>query len=133
MIESASPGQDSDYDRGVALDPKNARGFNGRGDVYRRKGEFDRAIADYDQAIALRPNYDAAIAGRKLAYQGKNPSQPDNKTGGSGSGNAITHFDVGTFHLNRKDYDRAIAEYDEAIRLNPQYAFAFNSRGFAYQ
>ena len=30
------------------------------------------------------------------------------------------------------DYDRAIAEYNTAIRLKPDYAEAYNDRGFAY-
>ncbi len=35
--------------------------------------------------------------------------------------------------LARGEYDRAIADYDEALRLNPQDAVAHYSRGFAYQ
>jgi tetratricopeptide (TPR) repeat protein len=30
------------------------------------------------------------------------------------------------------DYDRAIADYTEAIRLDPGLALAYNNRGFAY-
>ena len=30
------------------------------------------------------------------------------------------------------DYDRAIQDYDQAIRLKPDYAIAFNNRGDAY-
>jgi tetratricopeptide (TPR) repeat protein len=30
------------------------------------------------------------------------------------------------------DYDRAIADYSEAIRINPRDAVAFNDRGFAH-
>jgi tetratricopeptide (TPR) repeat protein len=38
----------------------------------------------------------------------------------------------GTAFFNRQDYNRAIADYDEAIRLDPNYALAFYSRGCAY-
>ena len=35
--------------------------------------------------------------------------------------------------LAKGEYDRAIADYDEIIKLNPQDAVAYYSRGFAYQ
>jgi len=31
-----------------------------------------------------------------------------------------------------KEYDLAILDYDQAIRLNPEYAEAYNNRGYAY-
>jgi tetratricopeptide (TPR) repeat protein len=40
-------------------------------------------------------------------------------------------YDRGVACLNRKDYDRAIAEFTEAIRHNPRYAAAHYNRGFA--
>src|SRR5215510_15079014 len=35
------------------------------------------------------------------------------------------------FHA-KKQYDRAIADYDDAIELNPRYANAYSNRGAAY-
>ncbi len=34
--------------------------------------------------------------------------------------------------LNGREHDRAIRDYDQAIRLKPDYANAFNNRGNAY-
>ena len=31
-----------------------------------------------------------------------------------------------------KDYDKAISVYNTAVRLNPNYALAYNNRGIAY-
>ena len=36
-------------------------------------------------------------------------------------------------HLAKGDPDRAITDFDQAIKLDPKYANAFNSRGVAYQ
>jgi tetratricopeptide (TPR) repeat protein len=33
---------------------------------------------------------------------------------------------------NKGDYDRAIADYNQAIRLDPDYALAYYNRGVAY-
>jgi hypothetical protein len=35
--------------------------------------------------------------------------------------------------LNKKDYNKAISDYTEAIRLNPNLAFAYTNRGLAYK
>ena len=75
--------------------------FN-RGLAYGKKGEVDRAIADFDKAIALNPDYAAAYYNRGTAYGMKG------------------------------DYDRAIADFGRAIKLNPKDADAYNNRGLAY-
>ena len=38
----------------------------------------------------------------------------------------------GNVYYAKKDYDRAIQDYDQTIRLNPSYALAFYNRGLAY-
>src|SRR5450755_915794 len=87
--------------------------FNNRANGYLKKGDDDRAIADYDQALKLDPNY-------ALAY--------------NNSGNA---------HFLKKNYDRAIADYDQAIRIDPLPGVVaddrgrtstnvYNNRGYAY-
>ncbi|NDA09119.1 MAG: tetratricopeptide repeat protein [Alphaproteobacteria bacterium] len=44
---------------------------------------------------------------------------------------ATIFFYRGTAKNDLKDYQAAIADYDEAIRLNPELAEAFNNRGNA--
>ncbi len=45
---------------------------------------------------------------------------------------AITYSNRGIAYNNMGNYDRAIADYDTAIKLNPKFANAYNNRGFAY-
>jgi Flp pilus assembly protein TadD len=40
----------------IAKNPRDSKAFNNRGIEYRKKGDVDRAIADYDQAIRLEPS-----------------------------------------------------------------------------
>ena len=76
--------------------------YNNRGEVYYRKGEYDRAIADYDQALRLDPDF-------AFAYNGR-----------------------GSVYIRKGAYDRAIADIDQALRLDPDFALAYNNRGSAY-
>jgi len=39
----------------------------------------------------------------------------------------------GNAYVDKKDHDLAIADYDQAIRLDPKHALAFNGRGIAYR
>ena len=90
------------HSRGVgteATQKSRASAYNNRGSGYIKKGQLDRAIADYDKAIALDPNYAAAYNNRGLIYQKKG------------------------------EVDRAIADYDKAIKLDPNIAAAYRNRG----
>jgi lipoprotein NlpI len=42
-------------------------------------------------------------------------------------------FNRGHAYDDKGQYDRAIADYDQAIRLKPDADEAFNNRGFTYQ
>src|SRR5580704_932243 len=45
---------------------------------------------------------------------------------------AVAHFDSGMAFLERQEYDKAINDFTEAIRLDPNYVPAYVSRGNAY-
>ncbi len=77
--------------------------FANRGLAYKRKGRWEKAIADYSEAIRLKPDVAQVFNNRGNAYYHKG-------------------------HL-----DRAIKDYDEAIRLQPDLAEAFGNRGNVYR
>jgi tetratricopeptide (TPR) repeat protein len=92
----------SDYSEAIRNDPNNALAYNGRGNIYKEKGDLDRAMSDYNEAIRLDPKSVRAHTGRGLVY------------------------------YTRKDYDRALSEYDEAIRVDQKYTWAYNNRGLVF-
>lgn len=51
--------------------------------------------------------------------------------GAAQTGQAIGRIDKGDEWADQGKYDKAVAEYSEAIRLDPDSARAFNNRGFA--
>lgn len=53
--------------------------------------------------------------------------------GGLSIDNQVVAFNNrGNAYKNKGQYDRAIQDYDQALRLKPDYAEAFNNRGIAY-
>jgi tetratricopeptide (TPR) repeat protein len=46
----------NDYDRAIALNPKDALAYYNRGNTKLSIGQKDAAIANYDRAIALYPS-----------------------------------------------------------------------------
>ena len=45
---------------------------------------------------------------------------------------AINYNNRGNAYHSKRDYDSAIADYSEAIRINPKYAMPYNNRGNSY-
>src|SRR5262249_38751328 len=45
----------------------------------------------------------------------------------------IAYNNRGNAYTAKGEYDNAIQDYDQSIKLNPNYARAFNNRGVAYQ
>ena len=83
------------------------------GDKY--PAEISGGMTKLARALALDPRYASALFGRGLAYEKK----------------ARSDFDA---YLNEGKYENlAIRDYDEAIRLNPKNAVAFNNRGVTFE
>jgi lipoprotein NlpI len=70
-----------------------------------------------------RRNFDLAIQHCTRAIESGQLSDADR---------AVTLNNRGNTHLGKKDYTRAIQDYDQAIRIKPNYPEAFNNRGYAY-
>src|SRR5260221_13541362 len=45
----------------------------------------------------------------------------------------IAYNNRGNAYTTKGEYDRAVQDYDQSIKLDPSYARAFNNRGVAYQ
>ena len=54
----------ADYNRALEIDPNGAKGYVGRGDAERAKGDLDPAMAEYNHAIEVDPKYAVAYVAR---------------------------------------------------------------------
>jgi tetratricopeptide (TPR) repeat protein len=83
---------------------KLANAHQERGEAYRTKGDYDRAIADFSSAIQLDPNSDTSRFHRASVY-----------------------------YFDKHDYDGAIADLSEAMRIKPRFSLYVALRGEAYE
>jgi tetratricopeptide (TPR) repeat protein len=106
----------------IRLQPNNARAWMSRGAAHGSRRDWDRASADCTEAIRLDPSCAHAYYLRGTACFGRaehlRPASP--------SADGIFCWKMGmevtppdTHDPRRADYDRAIADLSEAVRLDP--------------
>ena len=107
------------------------------GDAYAKKGQHDRAIADYSDAIRLDPKSASAFQSRGLAWRHKGKRDwaiaDFNEAIRLDPESAGSYYARGDAYAYNTQYDPAIADFDDAIRLDPKNADYFFARGIAYE
>jgi Tfp pilus assembly protein PilF len=110
----------ADYGEAARIDKKYADAYYNRCVIFNLKKDYDSAVADCSQAIKLgpSPNATAATGGEQL---GKDRTISD------------YYAERGFAYLKKDDYMHALADLDNAIRLNPKNARALKTRALAYE
>ena len=108
----------ADYSRALRLDPDNGAAYSGRAEVKYRKGDLDGAIADYNRAIELNSN----LASTQFVRANPKPYRGEE---------ARVYISRGDVNLLKGDLDAAIADYNQALKVDPTFVGAYGSRGSA--
>ena len=115
------------------LTAQDAKEHIDRGAAWSKKGDLDKAIADFTEAIRLDPSNADAYFDRGLAFNRKGDYDKAiadfNETIRLDPTVANPFFLRGSAWASKGEEDKAIADYTEAIRLNPKFAGAYRSRG----
>jgi tetratricopeptide (TPR) repeat protein len=111
--------------------PKTAGAFLDRGILFASRGDYEMAIEDFTEALTLNQNLSAAylLRGRALFA-----SMSYVTSAGENFSSVSTRFtDVAIITAaQRQAYDRAIADFTEAIKLDPNSSIAYQERGDTY-
>ncbi len=147
----------ADHSEAIRLDPKYADALGNRGLIFEARGDATRARADFEAALAVRPGDKVGTEGLARLSKSAPPSsaaadwrdcaqEKDHDLGirgctlvlargdaESSANRAIAYYNRGNAYSAKGDYDRAIADHNEAIRLDPKYANALGNRGIIYE
>jgi tetratricopeptide (TPR) repeat protein len=136
----------AELDEAIRSFPKDIIALSKRAAFYGARTDFDRARADLDQAIEIDPDFPLAILLRGAIFE----SMQQHDRGVANLDRAIAIYNDllklysapvirvdlltqrGNAYYAKGDRDRAIADYDKAIGINPGHAPAFYNRGNAY-
>jgi tetratricopeptide (TPR) repeat protein len=123
----------ADSDRTIQLNPRSWYAYYCRGIAHHKKKEYDQAIADYTRAIQLR--HQSPSGDQKAVVNDKEGdlAPPLNADDRAAISSGASVFQArGSAHLDKGDFDRAIADYDRAVQLNPRSWYAYYCRGVAH-
>ncbi|CAN7365952.1 caspase family protein [Bradyrhizobium sp. LjRoot220] len=96
----------ADFGVAIKLAPKNAKYYANRGEAWRRTGNLARALQDQDRAIELYAGGPGVALGLTLR------------------GETLRYMG---------EYDRALSDFNQAVRIEPDFAPAFTGRGLTFE
>jgi len=137
----------ADYSRAIELDPKDASAYSNRGTMKMEKKDWDGAIADYNHAIEFGDNDAMIYVWRGLAHTGLSDNASGKKEQTRQSIAAVEDFTQSiqlsptaqsfyfrsTQYERLEQYEKALKDAEEAVRLDPTNVFCLNQRGWMYR
>ena len=131
-----------DFNRAIAMEVDHSCAYANRGRVYLNKKDYDLAIEDFNRAIEFNPDFDNQTSSISHYFRGVTHSMKNDFD------LAILDFDFvldrdlpgdrqglcherGLAYLDKKELDRAIKDFDQAITIKADFFGTFFHRGIA--
>jgi len=127
----------ADANQAIKLKPDLALAFNNRGVVYAATGNYDGAISDFSQTIKLIPKDEKAASDRSNGSQ-LNPFDSKDRTIPIATflvtelSDYVVYVNRGFAYFSKGDYSRALADFNQAIQLQPNFTDAYFNRSAVY-
>jgi tetratricopeptide (TPR) repeat protein len=114
---------EQDFGDAIRLKPDYAQAYAHRATLRYRTNDYTGAIADFEQVIKLKPDYADAKSGLALA---RATVEKEAKM-------SAVDFNIrGREKTRQQDYQGAIADFNQAIKLKPSGFAFYANRGVAY-
>jgi len=107
------------YDKAIQVDPTLKEAWCNRGIALGRLKQYEEALVSYDRALQIDPNLKIARKNRELIInlKNKNPSSFHQLQ----IQRAIDYYKLGNHDLGSLKYFEAIASYDRALQIDPNF------------
>jgi tetratricopeptide (TPR) repeat protein len=118
-----------DYDQALRIDPDAGIIYKNRAEARYQIGDNQGAIEDYHHAITINPHH--AINQKNKNFLPELFEQKKNllKSMQVKPDDAVGYKNRGDYSLKLGEYERAINDYHQAIKINANYADAYFNRG----
>jgi tetratricopeptide (TPR) repeat protein len=120
---------EADYAAASSVDPDNPDPYYQLGMMYQANEQYDKAFAAFERALAVDPTAAAALyqIGRTGVFSGENLERAieclrlylDQETAPGAPTWANAHWRLGLIYEKQGDIEAARAEYEAALKLNP--------------
>ncbi|MES2772971.1 MAG: tetratricopeptide repeat protein [Bacteroidota bacterium] len=125
-----------DYNKALSLDSNFSVAWYNKGCCLFKLGSYKEAISDFDKCLLLDTAFSAAYDQREVAKLNlqlhQNPILSDNTATETGQVNAIFYFKRGLLKSQNWDLKGAVADYSEAIKMEPRTVYLYEERSKAY-
>jgi tetratricopeptide (TPR) repeat protein len=125
-----------EYTRTLQLEPSRSLAYVRRGFAYNYLGDSVRAFDDFESAFKADPRLKNEEYMLCIYYKkGDDPNYIVTKcteTLNKYKGFSLAHYKRGIAYSDLEDYERALADFSEAIRNYPNFSNAYNSRAIIY-
>jgi tetratricopeptide (TPR) repeat protein len=111
-----------DFTAAIKLDSKDLHSYFNRGLCYQNEKVYDKALADFSKVIQLDPEFDEAYnqVAMTAFYKGDfaGAEKSFNEYVIKFSKLSIAYYNRGMFYSERKQYKKALMDFDSCIQLN---------------
>lgn len=122
------------FNKAIELNPEFAAAYNNRGVMMLADKQFEKALDDFQQAIHYKSDYVEAYNNRGLVRLEMKDKDLDGAISDFTEAirlnfNPIILMNRGNSYTEKLEYEKAHSDYLTALRINPQFAFAYNNLG----
>ncbi|MFL6253733.1 MAG: protein kinase domain-containing protein [Pyrinomonadaceae bacterium] len=125
----------AEFSAAIGFDPAQPMPYYYRAVARHKKGDYEQAVKDYSEVIRLTPEYALAYQNRAAIFvqRGEYDKAVEDYTALLRLAADSNAYKLrGDAHFKNKNYSPAIADYSEAIHLDPANAGALIGRANAY-